>query len=100
MFALTRALVFTKEAYRTLRAKVTPRRRPAIDDSEALAAATAQQAMMVGASAVSPMVSDASSLTPADALTPWDMIDEEDSPAGVTFTIFQQRRRTTRQVAA
>lgn len=73
IFALTRALVFTKEAYRNLRWR--------------------------GAHASAPKAA----ASPADSpvLTPWDMIDEEAGEAGIAFTPFQQRseRSFARRVA-
>ena len=87
VFALTRALVFTKDTYRTLRAKVTQaRERPPVDEHAVVQAAQAALASLP---------------IPERALTPWDLIDEEPSAAGVEFTNFQQRARDLqRELAA
>lgn len=66
VFALTRALSFTRRAYRTL--TMRSRSAPAPATAEVLNAIAAEP-----------------------ALTPWDMIDERDSQDGVAFTFFQQR---------
>lgn len=66
VFALTRALSFTRRAYRTL--MMRSRSTPSPATPEVLTAVTAEP-----------------------ALTPWDMIDEHDSQDGVAFTFFQQR---------
>jgi hypothetical protein len=59
-FILTRAMVFTREAYRSLR--IAPSHPPA----------------------------PAKGIGPAP-LTPWDLMDEEESDAGIAFTLFQRR---------
>jgi hypothetical protein len=86
VFTLTRALVFTKEAYRTLRSRGRDARpspaRNAAPEAAGLAAAGPRR------------VGEAPA--PARVLTPWDLIDEDPSPAGVTFTVFQQRPRASR----
>lgn len=63
LFALTRALSFTRLAYQSLR----PRSRPSKP------------------TVLSPITH------PAPALTPWDLIEDRDTEGGVAFTAFQQR---------
>jgi hypothetical protein len=85
LFALTRALVFTKEAYRTLKNKVRSRRNQTmrlVDGQEASAAEPAET-----------FVAAPLSIVRDKALTPWDMMDDEETDAGVTFSEFQARQR-------
>jgi len=95
VMALTRALVFTKETYRTLRSKAESKAE--VVDLEAVARAARvaiESPTLTHARLPETHVSDR-------ALTPWDMIDEEPSPAGVEFTGFQQRARdAAREMAA
>lgn len=74
LFALTRALVFTKEAYRTLR-----RPRPA---------------------APAPTEPIRVDIKPIVALTPWDLMDDEASEGGIAFTFFQRRSERPASQAA
>jgi hypothetical protein len=80
LFALTRALVFTKEAYRTLRSKVQGRRNETMRITPAEDAAAQPEETFV----IPPLMSK--------ALTPWDLMDEADSTSGVTFSEFQARQ--------
>ena len=79
LFALTKALVFTKESYRILRAKAIPRPRPPVDED---ASSRVIEAVFPPRPA---------RVKPDPALTPWDLMDEEDSPEGITFSLFQRR---------
>ena len=80
LFALTRALVFTKEAYRTLRTKsAPPPTPPAGQRAPTLKVAGGRESYPIAAA------------QPARALTPWDLMDEVDSPEGVMFATFQRR---------
>ena len=80
LVALTRALVFTKEAYRTLRTKAAPPPTPpAGHHAPVLQVAGGRESYPIAAA------------QPARPLTPWDLMDEVDSPEGVTFATFQRR---------
>lgn len=89
VLALTRALVFTKEAFRTLRSRVKPGSRPSADEA-VIARATDALAGRAADACPSPAPRR------GPALTPWDLMDEDDSPAGVTFAFFQRRLREVR----
>ena len=80
LLALTRALVFTKEAYRTLRTRSTSRPTPP--------AGPLAPTLKVAGRPESFPIAAARAERP---LTPWDLMDEVDSPDGVTFATFQRR---------
>jgi hypothetical protein len=85
LFALTKALVFTKEAYRTLKNKVRNRRTETMRLADSHETSAMEQAEVFVAAPLS-IVRD-------KALTPWDMMDDEESDGGVAFTEFQARQR-------
>jgi hypothetical protein len=89
LFALTRALVFTKEAYRTLKAKVRGRRNEMMRLTPDDEGAAIEPAVTFIAAPLA--------MTRDKALTPWDLMDDEENDAGVTFAEFQQRRPLERQ---
>lgn len=88
VFSLTRALVLTKEAYRNLWSR--PR--------HAGTAGAAESSRSFGKTPTVRARRTASrkSTSVPDVLTPWDLIDEDPSPTGVTFAVFQQRPRASR----
>lgn len=80
LFALARALVFTREAYRTLQTKATPRPTPpAGHPAPFLQVAGRPESFPIAAA------------RPERPLTPWDLMDDHDSPEGVAFATFQRR---------
>lgn len=126
---LTKALVFTKEDYRMARPSSSSRERPSRPEFNEENAPPALRKLLHAASATpltaadleaeetaasdpetQLMVDEHSDPLPimrlateceADALTPWDLIEEVDAAAeGVTFTMFQARRAARRQQAA
>lgn len=101
LFALTRALVFTKEAYRTLKTRSAPRPTPpaaaAVTHgvafrSEPAVQGFAQSLHGVGQPESFPITAAAGAVPQAERpLTPWDLMDESDARGGVTFAAFQRR---------
>lgn len=85
LFALTRALVFTKEAYRTLKNKVRGQREETMRLADDSAGTNADEAVT--------FVAPPLSIVRDKALTPWDMMDDEENMEGVEFTQFQRRQR-------
>jgi hypothetical protein len=91
-FSLSRAFVATKEACRSFRSRVMRHGQPygrAADGDESTGGPT----LRTSATARSRRAAGRKPATVPTVLTPWDLLDEDPSPAGVTFAPFQQRPR-------
>lgn len=98
LLALTRALVFTKEAYGRLRLKAAPRPDPA-GGLPTPSLTMSANAAVAGSTPAGPSHRASTSSTagvgvaaaPGRPLTPWELMDEGDATHGVTFADFQRR---------